>query len=65
MPSDIQVTCGSMVGENHQSPASTETPDNLYVTKISYNLIQNLFRETSKQFASYSYNLKIKVVTDS
>ena len=26
MPSDFQVTCGSMVGENRRSPASTETP---------------------------------------
>ena len=26
MPSEFQVTCGSMVGENRRSPASTETP---------------------------------------
>ena len=45
MPGDIQVICGSMVGENRQSPASTETPDNLYVTKICYNVIQKLFRK--------------------
>ena len=25
MPGDFQVICGSMVGENRQSPASTET----------------------------------------
>ena len=28
MPGDSQVICGSMVGENHWSPASTETPAN-------------------------------------
>ena len=27
MPGDFQVICGSMVGENLQSPVSTETPD--------------------------------------
>ena len=27
MPGDFQVICGSMVGENRQSPASTETPE--------------------------------------
>ena len=26
MPSDFQVICGSMVGKNCRSPASTETP---------------------------------------
>ena len=26
MPGDLQVICGSMVGKNHQSPDSTETP---------------------------------------
>ena len=26
MPGDFQVICGSMVSENHWSPASTETP---------------------------------------
>ena len=26
MPGDFQVICGSMVGENRRSPASTETP---------------------------------------
>ena len=26
MPDDCQVICGSMVGENRLSPASTETP---------------------------------------
>ena len=26
MPRDFQVNCGSMVGENRRSPASTETP---------------------------------------
>ena len=26
MPSNFQITCGSMVGENCQSLASTETP---------------------------------------
>ena len=26
MPSDFQVICGSMVGKNRRSPASTETP---------------------------------------
>ena len=26
MPSNFQVNCGSMVGENRRSPASTETP---------------------------------------
>ena len=30
MPGDIQIICGSMVGENRQSPASTETRD-IYV----------------------------------
>ena len=25
MPGNFQVICGSMVGENHRSPASTET----------------------------------------
>ena len=28
MPGDSQVICGSMVDENHWSPASTETPAN-------------------------------------
>ena len=27
MPGDIQTICGSMIGENRRSPASTETPD--------------------------------------
>ena len=27
MPGDFQVICGSMVGENRRSPASTRTPD--------------------------------------
>ena len=32
MPGDFQVICGSMVGKNCQSPATTETPA---VTKVS------------------------------
>ena len=28
MPGDFQVICGSMVGKNYWSPASTETPGN-------------------------------------
>ena len=27
MPGDIQVICGSLVGENRRSPASTGTPE--------------------------------------
>ena len=32
MPGDFQVICGSMVGENRRSPASTETPVSSIIT---------------------------------
>ena len=38
MPGNFQVICGSMVGENGQSPASTETP----VSGVLFYSIDNL-----------------------
>ena len=36
MPGDFQVIWGSMVDENHQSPASTETPEwSIFLSKTS------------------------------
>ena len=36
MPGDFQVICGSMVGENCRSPASSETPVQLFMLIISF-----------------------------
>ena len=33
MPGDIEVICGSVVSENHRSPASIETSARIYTSK--------------------------------
>ena len=38
MPGNFQVICGSMVSENHQLPASPETPEFMHNTP-NYSII--------------------------
>ena len=54
MPGDFQIICGSMVGENRRSPASTETPAHI-VSRLAVEItIMHIFCILS------SKHLKIK-----
>ena len=54
MPGDFQIICGSMVGENRRSPASTETPAQI-VSRLAVEItIMHIFCILS------SKHLKIK-----
>ena len=37
MTSNFQIICGLMVSTNRQSPASTETPEKLFLKFVSHN----------------------------